>query len=165
MKWLWRSGAFLLGLFAVQLFIVSTFIVENTSMLPSYRDGDVVVVSKISGIERGDVVVVDAKQAFFTTNDIEYVIKRVIAVGEDHIVCCNPQGQLLLNERPLDEPYVLGSHSDIRFDVTLPKDTVWLMGDNRKNSLDSRDLLGLPGGGAISVNHIIGKVVWALWRN
>lgn len=165
MKWLWRFGVILLGLFAVQLFIVSTFIVENTSMLPSYSDGDIVLVSKISSIERGDVVVVDAKQAFFTARDIEYVIKRVIAVGEDHIVCCNQEGQLLLNEQPLEEPYVLGSNGDIRFDVTLPQNTVWLMGDNRMKSLDSRDLLGLPGGGAISVNHIIGEVVWSLWRN
>ncbi|MFZ9309227.1 MAG: signal peptidase I [Candidatus Nanopelagicales bacterium] len=165
MKWLWRLGVILLGLFAVQLFLVSTFIVENTSMLPSYDDGDIVVVSKIAGIERGDVVVVDAKQAFFTTRNIDYVIKRVIAVGEDHVVCCNKQGKLLLNEQPLEEPYVLGSKGDIPFDVRLPQNTVWLMGDNRKNSLDSRDLLGLPGGGAISVNHIIGEVVWALWRN
>jgi len=164
MKWLWRFGAILVACIILQSFVASTFIVENESMLPAYHDGDVVLVSKLNSIEPGDVVVVDAQPAFFTQSDIKFVIKRVIAVGGDHVVCCNPERQLVVNGVPLREPYVKNEVSDIRFDVTLPEDTLWLMGDNRKNSLDSRDLLGLPGGGAISLKHIIGEVVWVLWR-
>lgn len=165
MKWLWRFGAVLVTLFILQSFVISTFIVENESMFPTYLDGDAVVVSKLSSIERGDVVVVDAQPAFFTQRDIEFVIKRVIAVGGDRVVCCNSDGQLVLNGSTLREPYVNNEASDIRFDITVPEDALWLMGDNRKKSLDSRDLLGLPGGGAISLKHIIGEVVWVLWRS
>lgn len=164
MKWLWRSGALLVTLFIFQSFVVSTFIVENESMLPTYRDGDIVLVSKLGAIERGDVVVVEAQPAFFTQSDIEFMIKRVIAVSGDHIVCCNQTGQLVINGSPLGESYIKNAASDIRFDVTLPEESVWLMGDNRRNSLDSRDLLGLPGGGAVPLKHIIGEVVWVLWR-
>jgi len=165
MKWLWRIGAVVLSLGIAQIFVYSTYIVENTSMLPAFRDGDIVVVSKLSDIERGDVVVVNAQRGFYTSNRVEFVIKRVIALGEDRIACCNPEGLLMLNGKPLSESYIKGKPSDISFDVTLPPDTVWLMGDNRLNSLDSRDLLGLPGGGAVSTQHIIGEVVWVLWRS
>lgn len=165
MKWIWRIGAALVSLVILQTFVVSTFIVENLSMVPTFQDGDIVVVSKITNIERGDVVVVNAQRGFFTNSEIEFVIKRVIAKGGDRIVCCNQAGKLMLNGTSLREPYVSTEASNIQFDVTLPKDTVWLMGDNRPNSLDSRDLLGLPGGGAISTQYIIGEVVWVLWRN
>ncbi|MEN9922846.1 MAG: signal peptidase [Actinomycetota bacterium] len=164
MKWLWRIGVVLLALFALQTFVLSTFVVANISMSPNFRDGDIVLVSKIASTERGDIVVVDGKQGLFTTGDVQYVIKRVIAVGGDRIACCDSTGKLLLNGKALHEPYINGKPSTISFDITLPEGSLWLMGDNRAKSMDSRDLLGLPGGGAVLEKHVVGEVMWVLWR-
>ena len=105
--------------------------------------------------------------------DVFYV-KRVIGVAGDRVKCCNDEGKLLVNGEPLDEPYLAdvggrGSQaarasgvlraSDVDFDVEVPPDRLWLMGDNRANSTDSRNLLSRPGGGMIRVSDAVGVVI------
>ena len=108
--------------------------------------------------------------------DVFYV-KRVIGVGGDRVKCCDDEGKLLVNGEPLDEPYLAGAGggdpaskpgdggtqaaraSDVDFDVEVPPDRLWLMGDNRANSTDSRNLLSRPGGGMIRVSDAVGVVV------
>lgn len=112
--------------------------------------------------------------------DVFYV-KRVIGVAGDRVKCCNDEGKLLVNGEPLDEPYLAGEGasgsgaggggsdgtrtsqaaraSDVDFDVEVPPDRLWLMGDNRANSTDSRNLLSRPGGGMIRVSDAVGVVI------
>ena len=112
--------------------------------------------------------------------DVFYV-KRVIGVAGDRVKCCNDEGKLLVNGEPLNEPYLAGEGasgsgaggggsdgartseaaraSDVDFDVEVPPDRLWLMGDNRANSTDSRNLLSRPGGGMIRVSDAVGVVI------
>jgi signal peptidase I len=91
-------------------------------------------------------------------------IKRVIGVGGDHVVCCDKQGRVTVNGVPLSEKaYIMrgASPSDRPFDVTVPKGRLWVMGDNRSNSEDSRYHQDLPGGGTVPEKDVVGKV-WAI---
>src|SRR5699024_3114034 len=88
-----------------------------------------------------------------------YYVKRVIAVGGDTLQCCDGQGRLLLNDEPLNEDYAPDPASAVEFSVEVPADTMWVMGDNRNDSADSRSLLGRPGGGFIPTDRVIGTVI------
>ncbi|AGW42572.1 hypothetical protein O159_26620 [Leifsonia xyli subsp. cynodontis DSM 46306] len=73
----------------------------------------------------------------------EYLIKRVIGLPGDTVSCCSADGRLLVNGKPLGEPYLMlpsgtAAASGVVFRVTVPPDSLWVMGDNRYNSLDSR---------------------------
>ena len=70
----------------------------------------------------------------------------------------------MLNGQELDEPYLYpqDSPSETRFDVVIPHSRVWVMGDHRSASVDSRSLLGAPGGGMIHTNKIIGRTAWRI---
>jgi signal peptidase I len=91
-------------------------------------------------------------------------VKRVIGVGGDHVVCCDANGRITVNERALDEPYLYpGAHpSDQSFDVVVPKGRLWVMGDHRNDSADSRahqnDHLG-----TIPVSDVIGRAFVRVW--
>jgi signal peptidase I len=89
-------------------------------------------------------------------------------VGGDTIKCCS-NGKLTVNGTPLDEPYVLDETAtkDKTFEVTVRDGYLWVMGDNRGNSSDSRFHLGDPGGGQVSEDAVVGKAwlrVWPLGR-
>ena len=90
-----------------------------------------------------------------------YYVKRILAVGGDTLECCDAEGRLLLNGEPLEEPYVPHGMraSDTDFAIEVPAGRVWMMGDNRADSTDSRALLGRPGGGMIPVDRILGTVI------
>ncbi|HET7310988.1 MAG TPA: signal peptidase I [Mycobacteriales bacterium] len=91
-------------------------------------------------------------------------IKRVIGIGGDHVVCCDSSGRITVNGRALNEPYLYpGAHpSDQPFDVVVPKGRLWVMGDHRNDSADSRahqdDHLG-----TIPVNDVIGRAFVRVW--
>ncbi|MBR7502722.1 signal peptidase I, partial [Mycobacterium tuberculosis] len=67
-----------------------------------------------------------------------YFVKRVIALGGDTVECCDAQGRLLLNGEPLNEEYAPLPASATEFSTRIPQGTMWVMGDNRSNSADSR---------------------------
>ena len=79
--------------------------------------------------------------------------------------CCAPDGRLEINGVAVTEPYVAPGQkpSDLTFDVTVPPDRFWVMGDNRGSSADSRAHLGDPGGGMVPGDDIIGKVWVRYW--
>jgi signal peptidase I len=91
-------------------------------------------------------------------------IKRVIGVGGDHVVCCDSQGHITVNGHALIEPYIFpgAKPSDQDFNVTVPKGRLWLMGDHRNESADSRSHLD-DHDGTIPVNDVIGRAFVKVW--
>jgi len=178
----------------VKTFFVQMFFVPSGSMRPLFIEDDRILVQKISywnsPVHRGDVVVFDdpggrwlgAEGAQRLTpvqkalSDVGlyptggHLVKRVIGVGGDHVNCCDNQGRVTVNGVPLNEKSYIAkgsSPSDRPFDVTVPKGRLWVMGDNRSNSEDSRFHQDLPGGGSVPEKDVVGKVwaiVWPLSR-
>ena len=95
----------------------------------------------------------------------EHLVKRVIGLPGDDITCCDADGKLLLNGLPLVEPYLrAGSNpSDIEFSVTVPAGQLWVMGDNRGNSTDSRYHQDLPTGGFVPIDVVVGRAMLISW--
>src|SRR4051812_15793175 len=99
-------------------------------------------------------------------------IKRVIGVGGDHVKGCNAQGRITVNGHPLDETSYLYTDpvtkqqnvpSDRPFDIKVSEGRLWVMGDHREVSADSRAHLGDAGGGTISTDRVIGRAFVVVW--
>jgi signal peptidase I len=95
-------------------------------------------------------------------------IKRVIAVGGQTVQCCDPQGRVMVDGKPLDEPYIYtDGDQDPRLaqfgPITVPPDRLWVMGDHRNASADSRVHISDADLGTISVNDVIGKAFVIVW--
>lgn len=138
-------------------------------MRGTLRPGDHVLVDRVShhvrDVRRGDVVVIDGSDLLVSAGR-KFVVKRVIGVGGDHVVCCDTQGRLAVNDKPLDERRYLfpgDAPSEVTFDVTVPEGRLWLLGDHRSESEDSRALLGQPGGGMIRQDRLVGRVFVVVW--
>lgn len=184
---MWKSIGIGIALaLALRALLVQFYVVESGSMAPTLQAHDRLVVWKLArlmDVHRGDIVIVDGTDSLagavepdsgvesilrvfgIEQLDNRLFVKRVIAVGGDRLVCCDSTGALVLNGRQLDEPYlgVGQSPSQTTFDVTVPAEHVWLMGDARSASHDSRDLLGRSGGGMISADMIVGRVALVAW--
>lgn len=99
----------------------------------------------------------------------DHLIKRVIGLPGDHVTCCNPLGQMSVNGVPLDEaPYVTLPAGEERvsrdeFDVTVPEGSLWVMGDNRYNSKDSRYNGDTPGKGFVPIDNVVGRAFVVSW--
>jgi len=98
----------------------------------------------------------------------DYVVKRVIGIGGDRVECCDADGRVMVNGVPLDEPYIVippgeTAASGLDFDVTVPEGSVWLMGDNRYSSMDSRFHQDQPRGGTVSESDIVGRAFLLNW--
>lgn len=93
-------------------------------------------------------------------------IKRVIGVAGDHVVCCDPQGRVTVNGRPLTEQgylYPGAKPSETNFDVTVPKGRLWVMGDHRNMSADSRSHISDGNDGTIPTGNVIGRAFIRVW--
>jgi signal peptidase I len=176
--------ALLLAL-GIKTFLVQMFFVPSESMEPLFVKNDRIMVEKWSywrsPVHRGDVVVFEDPGGWLgpppPLNPVQkglstiglyptggHLVKRVIGVGGDRVACCDPDGRLTVNGVPLvEDSYVKkGSKpSDRDFSVTVPKGRLWVMGDNRSNSEDSRYHRQLPGGGTVPESAVVGKV-WAI---
>lgn len=185
-------GAALVLSVLVRAFLVQAFYVPSASMEDTLLPSDRILASKIttrlSGVDRGEVVVFRDPGGWLPPpppppggvrgairSGLEFVgllpsdtgndlVKRVIAVGGDQVRCCDRQGRIVLNGVPLDEPYLKpGDPTDqVRFDVTVPADGLFVMGDNRADSRDSRYHLD-DNDGAVPVSSVVGRVVLVVW--
>jgi signal peptidase I len=140
------------GLVAVVLATgaMGTASVVSPSMAPSYDVGSKLLTTRVGAGDpaRGDVVVFtvpDSWQEAAAVSDADLtsglMVKRVVAIGGDHVVCCALGGHLVVNDEVLDEPYLAAppeNMSNPTYDVTVPAGHLWLLGDNRRRSFDSR---------------------------
>lgn len=173
----------------IKYFFVQAFYIPSPSMEPMFIKNDRILVQKVSywgdkTPKRGEIIVfkdpgnwLDGDETRSASNPITkaleavglypsggHLVKRVIGVGGDRVKCCDEQGKITVNGTPLDETVYLPKGtlpSDDEFDVRVPEEHLWVMGDNRDNSFDSRGHLGDPGGGMVSDDLVVGKV-WAL---
>jgi len=153
-----RSWIFLILLafvisFILRAYVIQPFRVEMTSMVATLEPNDLVLVEKISyklhKPQRGDVVV------FVPPNDpTQRYIKRVIGLPGETIKIQN--GIVYINGKPLNEPYISSSMPDYP-EEKIPQDSVFVMGDNRAVSLDSRSF------GPIKISSIIGRAILVYW--
>jgi signal peptidase I len=93
-------------------------------------------------------------------------IKRVIGVPGDHVACCDAQGRVTVNGVPLSEKsylYPNNPPSMTKFHITVPPGRLWVMGDHRNVSYDSRGHIGDPGGGTIPESQVVGRAFLILW--
>ncbi|UNO39707.1 signal peptidase I [Streptomyces sp. MST-110588] len=173
-------------------FVVQPFLIPSSSMENTLRVGDRVLVNKLAyrfGGEprRGDVIVFDGTESFVQNepegNPVtgllrgagaalglarpadDVFVKRVIGVGGDRVTCCDERGRIKVNGEPVDEGYLFpgDAPSSVKFDIVVPPGKLWVMGDHRAKSRDSRDHLGEPGGGVVPVDKVIGRADWIGW--
>jgi signal peptidase I len=98
----------------------------------------------------------------------DHLIKRVIGLPGDTVACCNEFGQMTVNGVPLDETYLqlpdgVTKVSSDDFEVTVPEDSLWVMGDNRYNSADSRYNRDKPGEGFVPFDNVVGRAILVSW--
>ncbi|MFE4972336.1 signal peptidase I [Kitasatospora sp. NPDC056651] len=93
------------------------------------------------------------------------LIKRVIGVGGDTVECCDAQGRLSVNGRPVDESYLSPGNPPSRqtFKIQVPQGRLWVMGDHRDVSADSRFHMGNPGQGTIPESDVVGRAFVIAW--
>ena len=176
----------------IRTFVVQTYVIPSGSMEDTLLEGDRVAVTMYDStdIHRGDVIVFRDPDNWLSVTDPtgwrgalqdvliairilpedagHHLIKRVIGMPGDHVVS-DGNGSLTVNGVALDESYVKDgrSASDIAFDVTVPDGCVWVMGDNRSNSADSRYHQNDSHGGAVPLSDVVGvakEIVWPLSR-
>ncbi|MEU7942839.1 signal peptidase I [Microbispora bryophytorum] len=148
----------------VHTFLLQSFYIPSESMQNTLLVDDYVVVNKLAyklgPVERGDIVV-------FKGWNGEDTIKRVIGVGGDHVKCCDAKHRITVNGTPLDEEgkylYPGAKPSDREFDVKVPMGRLWLMGDHRNNSADSRFYPDDGHYGTISEDDVTGRAFVRYW--
>ena len=93
------------------------------------------------------------------------LVKRVIGLGGDHVTCCTADGKLQVNGVTITEPYIAnnGAASSITFDVTVPEGSLWVMGDNRSNSADSRYHMGNGQTPYVPESAVVGRAFAVIW--
>ncbi len=178
----------------IKSFLVQFFYIPSGSMENTLQIKDRVAVNKVpfisNNIKRGDVVVfrdpdnwlpeiVDystnqyvskAKGALVAVGVLpnpakQYLVKRVVGVGGDRIVCCTKEGNLTINGVEVTEPYIFAGNkpSEMNFDVTVPKGKLWVMGDHRGASADSRYHQEDINKGFVPLSKVTGRVVGVIW--
>jgi signal peptidase I len=144
----------------LRAFVLQTFWIPSESMENTLLVNDRVAVNVLPGApERGDIVVFKGWDGIDT-------IKRVIGVGGDTVKCCDAQRRITVNGVPLDEEGYLypGDYaSGGSFEVKVPAGRLWLMGDHRTDSRDSRDFHEHEGDGTVPESDVRGRAFAIYW--
>jgi signal peptidase I len=178
----------------IKTFLVQFFFIPSGSMENTLQIDDRVAVNRLpfisNNIKRGDVVVfrdpdnwlpaADAENATFVIAKAkaalvavgvlpnpakQYLVKRVVGVAGDHVICCTTTGKITVNGIEMNEPYIFAGNvpSDMNFDVTVPKGKLWVMGDHRGASADSRYHQEDINKGFVPLNRVTGRVLAVIW--
>jgi signal peptidase I len=151
-------GALVVAL-VVKTFLIQAFYIPSESMVPTLEVGDRVLVNKLSyttgDIGRGDIVVF-ARPGGPGTDGIEDLIKRVVALPGETVE--GRDGKVYVDGEPLEEDYLVdGVETSVFPPYQVPEDHVWVMGDNRNASDDSRRFKGVP------VDDVVGRAFVIIW--
>jgi signal peptidase I len=182
--------------FVVKTWLLQAFFIPSGSMEDTLLVGDRVIVSKLTpgpvDLERGDVVVFQDPGGWLEVappversgitgaihdglvfvgllpaESEDHLIKRVIGMPGDHVVCCSVNRKLTVNGVEIDEPYLKPGDvpSTLNFDITVPAGKVWVMGDHRSDSEDSRfhDPSGTGADGSVPIDDITGRAIAIVW--
>ena len=170
----------------IKTFVVQAFFIPSSSMENTLEIGDKVLVNKMvydfRPIHRGDVVVFNGEGSwdpvaaqptpplvrlwnaisglFGTAPGVHDYIKRVIGIPGDHVACCDAHGRVTVNGVPLNERSYLfpgNPPSTQTFSITVPPGRLWVMGDHRSVSYDSRGHMQDPGGGTVPEDRVVGR--------
>lgn len=185
--------------FVIKTFLVRSFYIPSGSMEQTLMVKDRILVDELTprftGYERGDIVVFRDPGGWLTSvptpppgpplaqvgdwllslvgitasDSDEHLIKRIIGVGGDHVVCCNALGQITVNGTPIDEtPYLdlapgQSAPQPVPYDVTVPRGSLWVLGDNRDHSRDSRYNIDQPSHGFVPIDNVVGRAFLITW--
>lgn len=186
--------SFLVKTFVVRSFYIPSGSMENTLQVQDrilvdeltprftgYQRGDIVVFRDPGGWLQGVTVPKEDRGpiaegvdwalsivGLSAPDSSEHLIKRVIGLPGDHVVCCNELGQTSVNGVPLDESayvnYLPGPDRDeYEYDIVVPEGSLWVLGDNRNNSQDSRFHLDEPGQGFVPISEVVGRAFLRTW--
>jgi signal peptidase I len=178
----------------IKSFLVQFFYIPSGSMENTLQIQDRVAVNKVpfisDNIKRGDIVVfrdpnnwlpenlenssnslvAKAKSLLVTVGVLpnpakQYLVKRVIGVAGDRVVCCTEGKKLSINGVEVTEPYIYGGDapSEMKFDVTVPEGKLWVLGDHRGASADSRYHQEDINSGFVPLERVSGRVVAVIW--
>lgn len=188
----------LLVSFLVKTFVVRSFYIPSGSMKNTLQEDDRILVDELiprfTGYERGDVVVfrdpggwlppsIRAPRPPFVEgvdwllslvgltapDSDDHLIKRIIGLPGDRVVCCNSLGQITVNGVPIDESEYLSlpagdsKASELAFDIVVPEGHLWVLGDNRNQSKDSRYNQDQPGQGFVPLDNVVGRAFLITW--
>jgi signal peptidase I len=185
--------------FLIKTFLIRSFYIPSESMEPTLVTNDRILVNELVPslvpLQRGDVVVFrdpggwlehafvpdtrsDAQKAvdevlgfvgLAAPDSDEHLIKRIIGLPGDEVVCCDAFGHLSVNGVPLEEPYIVTDAATdavpTHFDVTVPKGRLWVLGDNRYHSADSafQNANFNETQGFVPVDHVVGRAFVITW--
>ncbi|GAA5030116.1 signal peptidase I [Microbacterium fluvii] len=184
--------------FLVKTFLVRSFYIPSSSMEDTLLVNDRILVDELTprfgGYERGDVIVFEdpggwlpvspqEQQSPFVeavdwvlslvglsaSDSDDHLVKRLVGLPGDHVVCCNAIGQITVNGVPIDETAYLKlpegqtAASADPFDVTVPEGSLWVLGDNRYYSKDSRYNTDQPGKGFVPLDNVVGRAFLLTW--
>ncbi len=176
----------------IKAFLVQAFYIPSGSMEQTLEIGDRVLVNKLvyrtRDIHRGEIIVFKGPASWTPevtvsepSNPVQRVlrsigsaigvappgekdfIKRVIGVGGDTVQCCDARGRVLVNGVALNEPYVYEDNHDTFPPVHVPKGRLWVMGDHRGASYDSRGHRTAGDDGTIPVKNVVGRAFVRVW--
>jgi len=178
----WRELPILLGVailvaVLVRAFVLQTFYIPSPSMEHTLNIDDKVLVNKLvynfRNPYRGEIIVFEAPSGWRGSVDDKDFIKRIIGVPGDRVVCCDSEDRLTINGQSLDEPYVYTDASgqqdpaaDKKFDVTVPADRLWVMGDHRSasgDSLEHYEQTGSIAEATIPKDSVVGRAFTLFW--
>lgn len=183
--------SFLVKTFLVQAFYIPSGSMENTLHVGDRVSVNRLGTITGNGIQRGDVVVFHDSAGWLGSDgtpkssgairvfktlltDIgvlpdsskKFLIKRAIGMPGDHVVCCTTKGNITVNGHELDESsYIYSGNrpSEVAFDVVVPSGRVWVMGDHRGDSADSRFHRADQNNGFVPLNQVVGRAFFLLW--
>jgi signal peptidase I len=183
--------------FLIKTFLFRSFYIPSASMENTLMVNDRIIVNELVpdlfALEHGDVVVFSDPGGWLGSHNLsepdlftqaidtifavvglggsdseDHLVKRLIGLPGDRVMCCTPGGLVEVNGVALNEPYVKLPDTDsavsgVNFDITVPEDSLWVMGDNRYNSADSRYNQDEPGKGFVPIDKVVGRAIVVSW--